>query len=154
MNYKKMSLKKNRTCLWILKFSSIILSSLLFNQTVFAQYKCVNSKNISYSDLPTPICKQMYLTPYVKTKDKVLLSKKVDTEKVEANIKNNETGKKSFLYDKQACEQLQGYLKILQDGVRVARLDKEGNRQFLEDAQREQEITDTEKRLKETCMKP
>lgn len=37
------------------------------------------------------------------------------------------------------CERSRGYLKSLEDGVRIARTDASGNREFLDDAQRASE---------------
>jgi hypothetical protein len=45
----------------------------------------------------------------------------------------------------QECERMRNYMRALQDGVRVSRTDSQGNREVLEDAQREAEI----KRMRE-----
>jgi len=49
----------------------------------------------------------------------------------------------------QECQRSRGYLRSLEDGVRVVRDDAQGNRQFLDDEQRRDEI----QRLKESIAR-
>jgi hypothetical protein len=49
------------------------------------------------------------------------------------------------------CARAQGYLRQLEDGGRIARTDAQGNREFLDDAQRSAEITRARDVIKATC---
>ena len=49
------------------------------------------------------------------------------------------------------CERARGYLKSLEDGVRITRTDASGNREFLDDAQRATEMERTRKIIQGTC---
>jgi type IV secretory pathway VirB10-like protein len=49
------------------------------------------------------------------------------------------------------CERAKGYLKSLEDGVRVSRTDASGNREILDDAQRAAEVERTRKIVQSTC---
>jgi hypothetical protein len=52
---------------------------------------------------------------------------------------------------RQECERLRGYLKALEDGQRIARTDAQGNREVLDDAQREGEIKRVRDGLSRSC---
>ena len=49
------------------------------------------------------------------------------------------------------CERSRGYLRSLEDGVRIARTDASGNREFLDDAQRAAEVERTRKMIQQIC---
>lgn len=49
------------------------------------------------------------------------------------------------------CERSRGYLRVLEDGGRVARTDSSGNQEFLDDAQRAAEIDRTRKIVQQVC---
>ena len=49
------------------------------------------------------------------------------------------------------CDRARGYLKSLDDGVRITRTDASGNREFLDDAQRAAEADRTRKIIQSTC---
>ncbi|MGZ8993902.1 MAG: DUF4124 domain-containing protein [Burkholderiaceae bacterium] len=49
------------------------------------------------------------------------------------------------------CERARGYMKSLEDGVRITRTDASGNREFLDDAQRAAEADRTRKIIQSTC---
>lgn len=49
------------------------------------------------------------------------------------------------------CERSRGYLRSLEDGVRISRTDASGNREFLDDAQRAAEIERTRKSVQQFC---
>lgn len=49
------------------------------------------------------------------------------------------------------CERARGYMKSLEDGVRIQRTDASGNREFLDDAQRAAEVERTRKIIQSTC---
>jgi hypothetical protein len=49
------------------------------------------------------------------------------------------------------CERSRGYLKSLEDGVRIAKTDASGNREFLDDAQRAAETERARKLVEATC---
>jgi hypothetical protein len=49
------------------------------------------------------------------------------------------------------CERSRGYLRSLEDGVRISRTDAAGNREILDDAQRAGEIERTRKTIQQVC---
>ena len=49
------------------------------------------------------------------------------------------------------CDRARGYLKSLEDGIRITRTDASGNREFLDDAQRGAEMDRTRKIIQTTC---
>ena len=49
------------------------------------------------------------------------------------------------------CERARGYMKSLEDGIRIQRTDASGNREFLDDAQRAAEVDRTRKIIQSTC---
>lgn len=49
------------------------------------------------------------------------------------------------------CERSRGYLRSLEDGVRIARTDPTGNREILDDEQRAVEIDRTRKVIQQLC---
>jgi hypothetical protein len=52
---------------------------------------------------------------------------------------------------KQECERARGYLRQLEDGVRIARTDAQGNREILDDAQRNAEMARAREVMAATC---
>ncbi len=51
----------------------------------------------------------------------------------------------------QECERARGYLRQLEDGVRIARVDAQGNQVILDDAQRSAEITRARELIAASC---
>ena len=49
------------------------------------------------------------------------------------------------------CDRARGYLKSLEDGIRITRTDASGNREFLDDTQRAAEVDRTRKIIQSTC---
>jgi cell division protein FtsN len=49
------------------------------------------------------------------------------------------------------CERARGYLRSLEDGMRITRTDASGNREFLDDAERAQETERTRKMVQSLC---
>jgi hypothetical protein len=49
------------------------------------------------------------------------------------------------------CERARGYLKSLEEGVRITRTDASGNREYLDDAQRATEVDRTRRIIQSTC---
>lgn len=49
------------------------------------------------------------------------------------------------------CERSRGYLRSLEDGVRISRTDASGNREILDDAQRAAEIDRMRKMVQQLC---
>ncbi len=49
------------------------------------------------------------------------------------------------------CERARGYMKSLEDGVRITQTDASGNREFLDDAQRAAEAERTRRIIQSTC---
>ena len=48
-------------------------------------------------------------------------------------------------------ERSRGYLRSLEDGLRITRTDASGNREFLDDAQRAAEVERTRKMVQQFC---
>ena len=55
------------------------------------------------------------------------------------------------LRKQQECERARGYLRQLEDGVRIARTDAQGNREILDDAQRNAEMARAREVMAATC---
>jgi hypothetical protein len=49
------------------------------------------------------------------------------------------------------CERTRGYVRALEDGVRISRTDASGNREFLDDAQRAAELERARKTAQQVC---
>jgi type IV secretory pathway VirB10-like protein len=49
------------------------------------------------------------------------------------------------------CERSRGYLRSLEDGIRIARTDASGNREILDEAQRAAEMERTRKSIQQLC---
>jgi len=49
------------------------------------------------------------------------------------------------------CERSRGYMRALEDGVRVTRTDAAGNREYIDDAQRAAEMDRMRKAIRELC---
>jgi hypothetical protein len=49
------------------------------------------------------------------------------------------------------CERARGYMKSLEDGIRITKTDASGNREFLDDSQRAAEMDRTRKIIQSTC---
>ena len=49
------------------------------------------------------------------------------------------------------CERARGYMRSLEDGIRITRTDASGNREFLDDEQRAAEVDRTRKIIQSTC---
>ncbi len=82
--------------------------------------------------------------------DKALSAKqKADEEKKkQEKIAQNKASEEAKAKN---CEQAQLRLKGLQSGMRVKQVDKDGNQSFMGDAERAQNIADTQKAVDENC---
>lgn len=49
------------------------------------------------------------------------------------------------------CERARGYMRALEDGVRISRTDAAGNRDYLDDEQRAAEVERTRKAVQQLC---
>jgi len=49
------------------------------------------------------------------------------------------------------CERARGYMRSLEDGIRITKTDAAGNREFLDDAQRAAEVERTRKIIQSAC---
>jgi hypothetical protein len=77
--------------------------------------------------------------------------RKRQIEKEEATAKADKKSAESE-QQKRACEQAQGYLKALQSGQRVARVDpKTGERAFLSDADYPKELAEAQRSVASNC---
>ncbi|MEP6608134.1 MAG: DUF4124 domain-containing protein [Burkholderiaceae bacterium] len=76
--------------------------------------------------------------------------RKRQQERAESDKKSAEEQTKSAARTAE-CERARGYMKSLEDGVRVTRTDAAGNREFLNDEQRSAEVERTRKIIQGTC---
>ena len=49
------------------------------------------------------------------------------------------------------CERARGYMRTLEEGIRITRTDASGNREFLDDSQRAAEVERTRRIIQSTC---
>jgi hypothetical protein len=83
--------------------------------------------------------------------ERELERKKLQQEQAEAARRNaDEQARKQQLA--QECERARGYLRTLEDGIRVVRTDAQGNREYLEDSDREREIRRTREQIGRYCQ--
>lgn len=76
--------------------------------------------------------------------------RKRQQERADSEKKTEEDQQKSAAKAAE-CERARGYLKGLEDGQRVVRTDASGNREFLDDSQREAEVERTRKMVQSLC---
>jgi hypothetical protein len=76
--------------------------------------------------------------------------RKRQQERADAERKAQDEQKKSAAKAAE-CERARGYLRSLEDGMRIARTDAQGNREFLDDAQRAEETERTRKMVQSLC---
>ncbi len=76
--------------------------------------------------------------------------RKRQTERAEAEKKSAEQQQLAQRRT-QECERSRGYLRSLEDGVRIARSDAQGNREYLDDNQRAAEIARTREMIARDC---
>jgi hypothetical protein len=76
--------------------------------------------------------------------------RKRQQERADAERKADEEQQKAAAKTAE-CERARGYLRSLEDGVRIARTDASGNREFLDDAQRASETERTRKAIQSLC---
>ena len=76
--------------------------------------------------------------------------RKRQQERAEGDKKANEEQAKSAAKTAE-CERARGYMKSLEDGIRITRTDASGNREFLDDSQRAAEVDRTRKIIQSTC---
>lgn len=76
--------------------------------------------------------------------------RKRQQERVDSDKKAAEEQTKSAAKTAE-CERARGYMRGLEDGVRLQRTDAAGNREFLDDAQRAAEVERTRKIIQSTC---
>jgi hypothetical protein len=82
--------------------------------------------------------------------ERELESRKRQQEQAEAaKLAADEQARKQQLA--QECTRARGYLRALEDGIRVTRTDAQGNREFLEDSQRASEIQRTRDQISRMC---
>ena len=76
--------------------------------------------------------------------------RKRQQERADSEKKSSEEQAKSAAKTAE-CDRARGYMKSLEDGVRVTRTDAAGNREFLNDEQRAAETDRTRKIIQSTC---
>ena len=76
--------------------------------------------------------------------------RKRQTERAEAEKKSAEQ-QQLAQRRQQECERSRGYLRALEDGVRVTRTDAQGNREFLDDSQRSAEQARVREMITRDC---
>ena len=76
--------------------------------------------------------------------------RKRQQERADSDRKAQEEQQKSAAKGAE-CERARGYLRSLEDGVRISRTDASGNREFLDDAERAAESERTRKAIQQFC---
>jgi hypothetical protein len=76
--------------------------------------------------------------------------RKRQTERAEADKKSAEQ-QQLAQRRQQECERSRGYLRALEDGVRITRTDGQGNREFLDDNQRNAEMARVREMIARDC---
>ena len=76
--------------------------------------------------------------------------RKRQQERAESDKKANEEQAKNAAKTAE-CERARGYMKSLDDGIRITRTDASGNREFLDDSQRAAEVDRTRKIIQSAC---
>ncbi len=77
-------------------------------------------------------------------------SRKRQQERAEAEKKQAEE-QANLAAKRENCERTRGYLRALEDGVRIRRTDAQGNAEFLDDAQRAAEIQKARDNIARAC---
>ncbi len=142
----------------ISRISFVATIIMLVSTNVLAQYKWVDKKGIVvYSDSPpqSAQARNIKVTTFVKTKNKLLPVAQAPTKPVQGEEALNQTPevKKSFLYDKEACSQMEGYLRILQEGGRIIKPQPNGERMVLDDKAKEKEMQELQNKISNSCKK-
>lgn len=151
------------------------ITALTAAGTAFAQYVWVDEKGVKqFSDMPPPvsvpanrILKQpggissagldtigtaptpAAAKPELTTAEKNAEFRKRKTEQAEKEKKAEEEAKNAAEKSKN-CDRTRDYLRALESGERLTRTDRSGDRAFLTDQQREQELKDT-RRILQDC---
>ncbi|HZW14352.1 MAG TPA: DUF4124 domain-containing protein [Noviherbaspirillum sp.] len=146
------------------------LMGLALAGTAFAQYVWVDEKGVKqYSDMPPPasvpanrILKQRGVAVSQQPEAETAAAPKTDlsTAEKEAEFRKRraeqaEKDKKAAEQAKYAadkakhCERAREYNRALESGQRIARTDKDGERTFLTDEQRAQELRDSRRTLED-----
>jgi type IV secretory pathway VirB10-like protein len=76
--------------------------------------------------------------------------RKRQQERAESEKKATEEQTKSAAKTAE-CDRARGYMKSLEDGIRITKTDASGNREFLDDSQRAAEMDRTRKIIQSTC---
>jgi len=84
------------------------------------------------------------------TAEREMEFRKRQQERAESDKKAAEEQTKSATKTAE-CDRARGYMKSLEDGVRISKTDASGNREFLDDAARAAEVERTRKILQSTC---
>lgn len=150
--------------------TTVALIVLSMTGTAFAQYVWVDEKGVKqYSDMPPPasvpasrILKHRGGVPAAQSEVETATPAKADltTAEKEAEFRKRraeqaEKEKKASEQAKHAtdkakhCERAREYNRALESGQRIARTDKDGERTFLTDEQRAQELRDSRRTLEE-----
>jgi hypothetical protein len=84
------------------------------------------------------------------TAEREMEFRKRQTERAEAEKKSAEQ-QQLAQRRQQECERSRGYLRALEDGVRITRTDGQGNREFLDDSQRNAEMARVREMIARDC---
>ncbi|MFN9031408.1 MAG: DUF4124 domain-containing protein [Betaproteobacteria bacterium] len=84
------------------------------------------------------------------TAEREMEFRKRQTERAEAEKKAAEE-QQLAQRRQQECERSRGYLRALEDGLRVSRTDAQGNREFLDDNQRNAEMARAREMIERNC---
>lgn len=89
-------------------------------------------------------------SPAAKASDPALEAKRKQAEAAEAEKRKAEEAKEAKARADN-CQRLRGYARALEDGQRVSRTNAQGEREFLDDRQRGQELARTRELMGQDC---
>jgi hypothetical protein len=74
-------------------------------------------------------------------------------KELEDKLKQTKEDQSRQKANQESCDRSKGYLRSLEEGVRISMTDKNGERAFLEDNQRDAEINRVRQQMREACSK-
>jgi hypothetical protein len=137
-----------------MKHALVLLASMLLALSAQAQtYKWVDKDGkVRYGDVPPPAAKEGKaakkgpLTP--AERDQEFRKRREEAAKASADA---ERERKEQAAKQENCQRAREYLRGLESGQRISRVDAKGERYFLDDATRDQETARARQSVQEAC---
>jgi len=136
-----------------------LLAILLFAMACPAHaqmYKCTNERGVvQYTDKPGPGCKEVDIRPSPPISG-TLQKPKEDLGREEAEFRKRQIDRDASLaeeYKAQAerCGRLRRELALLNGSRRVVRINERGEREFMDDSVRDQQVANYEREIAARC---